>query len=626
MAVKSKKTKPSQSKAKKDGAESTGQLRIGNNWSAISIIAFSQNNPLKAIAEFVENSIDARAKQISIIRGKEKGNLYLKIIDDGDGIPLNDEGKPDFKYVATHICDSLKKSLKKNGAEGIQGEFGIGLLSFWTIGERLCLSSGDSDGHTYQMEMNKNEPGYKITQRRTLFSHSGAELEICPLLPGIRHLSGEKIQSYLASELRDRIRKSGVKISITDRQARRNFEVHPRQYPGVRLHQFSWVECLMGEVAVELYIDAPRPDNHVELFRSGTRVMPNIGSIDQLNKEPWTSEYILGMIDAPFLQLTPGTRDGVVRDEKFESFLNALQSVEESLQSVIDKAKQASEEEASRNILKSVRRALKEAFLTLAPEDYGWLDINVHDSGGRSGAKQRAILANADTTGLAVAESESRGGEGDAQRPDREFFEHSGPLHSAIISPASAVVKVNESRSLRCIPRDKSRRTVDRDVEYSWEIVEGGGNLSPAAGEIVNYNAPDEPQLVRIEVMVAQRDISGDEKVCHAQGTITVTDSLLPKDEKADGNEKSKGLPGYTYQRAPGELWRSRYDEKNNVIVINNGHKDFVFAAQKKARKLRYICQLFAKELVLHNFPGFTGNELLERMVELYLYTEENLR
>ena len=621
-------TKPKKKPAKSD---STGRLRIGNNWNAITIIALSQNNPLKAIAEFVENSIDAKAEHISIIRGKEKGEPYLKLIDDGNGIPLDDEGKPDFKYVATHICDSLKKRLKRDGAKGIQGEFGIGLLSFWTLGERLALSSADREGHSYQMEMMRNEPGFKITQRRLLFSHSGVELVIHPLLPGIRQLSGEKIQGYLASELRDRIRTSGVKISIRDRQARKELEVHPRKYPGIKLHQFNWIECLMGEVTVELYIDAPRADNHIELFRSGTRVLPDIGVIDQLNNEPWNSDYLVGMVDAPFLQLTPGTRDGVIRDEMFESFLQALAKIEEPLQSVIAKAKEAAEEEASRNVLKSVRRALTEAFLTLPPEDYGWLDINISGSGrgsaGKSDAKQRAVLADQDATGIAVSEDGVNQGQSTEElRSKREFFEHAGPLHSAIISPASAVVHVGDARTLRCIPRDKSRRVVESDLELAWEIAEGSGLIDTPNGEIVAFTAPDEPQLVEVEVTVSQQTVSGEVLTCKARATITVTESLLPKDEKRDGADKSKGLPGYTYRRSPGELWRSQYDEKNNIIVINNGHKDFVFAAQKKARKLRYICQLFAKELVLHNFPGFTGNELLERMVELYLYTEENLR
>jgi len=98
-------------KSRPKGALS-GNLRIGDHWNAITIIALSQSNPLKAIAELVENSIDAKARQITIIRGKEKGEHYLRIVDDGAGIPKDGNGIPDFKYVATHVCDSLKKGSK----------------------------------------------------------------------------------------------------------------------------------------------------------------------------------------------------------------------------------------------------------------------------------------------------------------------------------------------------------------------------------------------------------------------------------------------------------------------------------------------------------------------------------
>src|SRR5437870_7276286 len=136
----------------------TGNLRIGDNWNAITIIALSQSNPLKAVAEFVENSIDARARHITIIRGREHGEHFLRIRDDGEGIRRNDQGIPDFQYVATHICDSIKRHLKAEGAEGLQGEYGIGLLSFWTVAERLFLTSAGSDGKTYQMTMRKGAP------------------------------------------------------------------------------------------------------------------------------------------------------------------------------------------------------------------------------------------------------------------------------------------------------------------------------------------------------------------------------------------------------------------------------------------------------------------------------------
>src|SRR5512134_1120722 len=185
-------------KAKKPG--SSGRLRIGDDWNAITIIALSQSNPLKAVSEFVENSIDAHARHVTITRGREQGEHYLLISDDGDGIPRDDLGVPDFRYVATHICDSIKRRLKGQGAQGIQGEFGIGLLSFWTVGDELLLTSPGSDGRVYQMRMRKGDPNYTVSQRHLLFGQKGAELKIKPLLPGIRQFSGEKIQWYLASE------------------------------------------------------------------------------------------------------------------------------------------------------------------------------------------------------------------------------------------------------------------------------------------------------------------------------------------------------------------------------------------------------------------------------------------
>lgn len=86
-----------------------------------------------------------------------------------------------------------------------------------------------------------------------------------------------------------------------------------------------------------------------------------------------------------------------------------------------------------------------------------------------------------------------------------------------------------------------------------------------------------------------------------------------------------QGLPGYTFERAPGESWRSKFDVKGNVIVVNNGHRDFVFASRSKSLKLRYLVRLDAKELVMLNFAGMPADQLLERMVELSLRTEEHL-
>lgn len=79
--------RPQAKTPRKDKTTDAGKLKIGDDWNAIRIIALSQSNPLKAIAEFVENSIDAHAKTITITRGREHGAHYLSIKDDGDGVP-----------------------------------------------------------------------------------------------------------------------------------------------------------------------------------------------------------------------------------------------------------------------------------------------------------------------------------------------------------------------------------------------------------------------------------------------------------------------------------------------------------------------------------------------------------
>jgi hypothetical protein len=385
-----------------------------------------------------------------------------------------------------------------------------------------------------------------------------------------------------------------------------------------------------GEVSCELYLNSPSPQNAVSLFRAGTRVLASVGELEELAGEPWSSGYLQGMIDAPFLLLTPGTRSGVIRDASFAAFLVALEGVQQVLLELIAQEKQAEEEEASRHILKSVQRALREAFLTLPPEDYQWFDLH---SGSR---RPHAGAAEAPTESSAAGGAESGSGAGEAPAEagslpaghpsaaiaepvrEKEFFQFPGPLHSVLISPASVVLRVNAERGFRCITRDKSRRPIEEGLQVRWRLREGAGRLSAETGEIVTFMAPSEPGLVVLEAEAVQNEI-----VSVGQAVVTVTETLT---EKSTAGSGGKGLPGYTYLRLPGELWRSRYDEKNNLVVINNGHKDYLFAARKPVRKLKYICRLYAKELVLANFPGFDSRELLERMIELSLYAEENLR
>jgi len=591
----------------------TGKLRIGDDWNAITIIALSQENPLKAVAEFVENAIDAGARNVTITRGRERGEHYLMVADDGAGVPKDAEGAPDFRYVATHICDSIKRRLRGNGAQGIQGEFGIGLLSFWTVGEELAMSSAGADGRTYEMQMRKGDPSYSVSMRHALLQETGTRLKVRPLLPGVRQLSGEKIQWYLASELRERIRAANVNVRVIDRQARKEFVVVPRQFTGELLHHLPAPATPHGEAYLELYLGSPDPANAVGLYRSGTRILAALTELAAFQRPPWTSGYLQGIVDAPFLNLTPATRTGVIHDAALEALVAALAPVEERLAALIDEQKRAEDERSSRDTLRAIQRAFREAMIALPSEEYDWFDVAARRPGAPG--SEGPWPAPPESDGIAVPEE---GEEALAPR-QRQFFEYAGPLHSVRIAPAACTLAVGASRGFRAVARDASRRPIDEGVQFAWRLAEGAGRLEGEAGEIATFVAPEEPCLARIGVTARQADI-----VCEAEALVTVTDSLLPEAKERAANRH--GLPGYTLEHAPGKLWRSRYEAERNLIVVNSGHRDFIFASRAKALKLRYLVRLYAKEMVRKNFPGAPSDQLLDRLIELSLYTEEHLR
>ena len=540
MSTSSSKRKPSR--------EQTGKLRIGDDWNAINIIALSQSNPLKAVAEFVENSIDAHAKH-----DHDHSRTFSRPVVSQDRRRRRRCAARRRRHAELQVCRHAHLRFDQAADEspeakrGIQGEFGIGLLSFWTVGESLTLVSAGSDGKAYEMRMAKGAPNYSVSAMRRLLPGAGTELTIQPLLPGIRHFSGEKLQWYLASELRDRIRQSGAEIRIVDRQARAEFRVEPRAFSGQLLHHLPTPVTSHGDVYVELYVAEPSAENQVGLYRSGTRVLESLTSIDSFQRPPWTTGYLQGVVDAPFLNLTPGSRLGVVHDERFAAFLEALGELETALDDVVRQQQHAAEETSNRETLRAIQRAFREALLVLPEEEYDWFEAYGVDGHRRkrAGGSRAGVPLTIETAGEPLA-VDPTSGDDDGQR---QFFEYAGPLFSVRISPATCTMPVNTARQFRAVARDRGGRQIDQNIACEWSVVEGLAQLTNQDGEIATLTAPDEPQLVRIRVCVRQ-----DEVTATADSLITVTDSILPERPKSD---VQGGLPEYTFEKRPGELWRS---------------------------------------------------------------------
>ena len=87
------------------------RLKPADPFDLIRLLARTQNDPRKAVAELVQNSIDARAKRIRISRLRIRGSPALSVEDDGEGVLPEMERQGALHFIATHIGHSRKLNL-----------------------------------------------------------------------------------------------------------------------------------------------------------------------------------------------------------------------------------------------------------------------------------------------------------------------------------------------------------------------------------------------------------------------------------------------------------------------------------------------------------------------------------
>jgi hypothetical protein len=612
---------------------SQGTLRIGDQWNAITIIAHSQTHPLKAICELTENAIDAGARTIRILRRRQQGKVFLEVHDDGRGVATDASGRPDFERIATHLCDSMKRHLDAADRRGVHGEFGIGLLSFWSLGQELRMISAGSSGTLHELHLIRGKKRYEVRPVRGRLAVEGTRVVVGPLLEATRKLvTGDKIGRYLAAELRDRIRSSGVKLQVSDRLARREIEVTPREFDGERLDVPRRLMTTLGDMQVELYI---RPESGtrggISLCKDGTRVLPDITELLPFQRPPWTDGRLEGIVDFEALSLAPGTRSGVVPDRAFAALVKAARQFEPEILTALEKREQAESDRASRQILKQVHKAFTTALSELPSEDYLFFDIPKPSP--RTGETTEAA---AGSLMLAEVHAPTERPDPPAADPPSLLAHDPGPLHTVRITPRSGRIPPGSECHLTAMARDAEGVCIRDDVHYTWTVIDGAGTIIDQA-DVPDDNPAARPAgrrgrcvvtsdavgVVKVEVRAVQRDPSGLGGIpTAAVDAVTVKFMELADGEAALGG---RGLPSYRLEAEHGQPWRSRYDPRRNEIVINSAHRDFLASRVTAAKHRRYIGKLYAKEVVLSNFPHESPAMAMERLIEVTLRTEDAL-
>ncbi len=611
-----------------------GKVKPADPFELIRWLAHCQQDPRKAAAELVQNSLDAGATRVDIVRRRDKGQFVLQITDDGSGVIPELPRDEALAWIATHIGHSRKRNLTPEQRRELmtQGQFGIGILGFWCLGEHLVIATAVDGEPPVELHLWAEKANYRVAKSRgRLGLRHGTEVTIRGLHPHVgRALTARKLNDYLALELRGQLLERSVQVVVHDRIARGSaqkvWQVKPLQFPGPRVAVPEQLAVAGHRAArVELHLNAESESPlRVSLAAGGTVVLDDIVELapELLGGGPFASGRLCGVIDFPDLEPSPGSRRGVATGAARDALLTALADLTRQLDELLAHEQQRRHEEVEQRQLRSLRKAFL-AVRRQAPE-LSFFDVAAGNRGG-AGADTSADAGaapeeNAARVGHALAPGTSGPtsppdeavadaagiADGDAEAPAQRALFPPGPLATLQVRPPSTRVEILGQRRLRAVPLDGDGRTVTLTLPISWTVSTGGGRVEAlsADGRHAQYVAPDAPGEATITACAVEREV-------RVEGSANVR----VVDEIGSAAGAALGFPPPEFVDEPAGEWRSRV--LDGRWQVNRAHPDFQAAAAGERLQLRYLATLLAKELVVRTFPQPQIARPLEQLVRL---------
>jgi hypothetical protein len=607
-----------------------GRLKAADPFELIRWLARSQPDPRKALAELVQNAIDAQARRIHITRIRERAALCLHVLDDGEGVIPELERTAALTYVATHVGHSRKRNLTPEQRRELmlQGKYGIGLLGFWAIGSELEIRTQMPEQRAYLLRLHEDSPRYEIEPLRGRLPFGERHTEV--VVRGLHRAAGaslsvRRMADYLATELRGQLLQRDIELLVHDRIARgrtqKVLQVKPERYAGARLDLPEEHPCAgFSPLRVELYRlpEGLPEEGRISISSAGTIVYDDVTEFDlaDFRRIPWSDPRLNGLVDFPDFQVPPGSRRGVIPDAAALAFVEAMRSLETRIgeQLRADAARAVAEVEA--DLVKQLERAFRDV-PKLAPE-YDFFAVRGRTTPGFAGPAPEngeASKALSDAAGVgevlastAVAPLEV---DHDDEAEPATLFPP-GPLESLSIVPVKTRVEVFGERRLRAEARDAQGVRIRGELSMAWRVSPELGSVEPHDGRATVFHAGADAGLVTVSVVAREG-----ERTAYAEAAIEIVEQISPADSSR------AGIPEPAFVNDPTGNWRSRMLDGH--WDVNSGHPDFTSASETARRKLRYLAALLAKEVVLHSFPGPQLAPALERLIEVLTITERRL-
>jgi hypothetical protein len=594
------------------------RLRPADPFELIRWLARSQSDPRKAVAELVQNSLDAGASQIRVTRQRLRGAPALVVWDDGVGVIPEMARREALHHLATHVGHSRKRNLtpSQRMEQVVAGQYGVGLLGFWAIGRKLELRTRVAGGETMALELTEDRPQARIVRLPTPIGAPDRYTELVVFGihdAALRFLSGRRLCDYLAAELRGQLLARSVELKIRDGVARglaqKDFTVSPRRFLGERLPLPARIDVAgRSPISLELYVAAAGAPAGIQLYAAGTRVSDDLAELEpfELTHRPWSGCQLVGFVDYPDFSIPPGSRRGVLPDDAAAAFVEALRQLEPAILAHLDELAEARDRVSSQAVWRELRRALKgfdarlPHYELLSPES-GPVPVTGADSSERPASAPPL----SEPSGEAAAEETP-----ETMLPQAELS--LGPLASVSIQPDRIEVAPGRERRLRALARDEDGAPFRGDIDLTW-TVEGTG-FAMGDGRAVLRAAsdarPGERGLVRLRAVAGGRE-------ANAEAEVEIT-------PEAERTGTKLGIPEPALIAAPGEAWRSRMVGPR--WEVNEAHEDYLALRDEPRAHFRYLLSLLAKEIVQRSYSQPGGGPLLERLVEILAHAERNLR